>query len=336
MWRKTYKPMQTFKMNNLFSQYSNDVVKYNGREFKNFENLPEMMPQKSLDWGSATKSALGGVPTQASAAGIAEAQNGMMGERIYYADMGDLAQQIGGGNYARDNINPNAVFDKSEYYDTHATQYDDVAIVIYGIGHASLYVRGTEYNYGSYQDHSAGWSSTNSSDVSFSGSSNDLDSVSDGYLWIAQNARVEKIFNDGDCTCIYLLFVSSEQADDLLNFIAVEINKCIDLTSEDKEHRYRSIINAQRMRYNEGPYQEYRLITRNCSQWVVHMLKKVLGKNKRIVLEGRDTTNWAEGDLPSITPAGLDINLYNDYMEFDHLVKAYEGEPYIVRQTRQS
>lgn len=328
MWRKTYKPMQTFKMNNLFSQYSNDVVKYNGREFKKFENLPEMMPQKSLDWGSATKSALGGVPTQASAAGIAEAQNGMMGERIYYADMGDLAQQIGGGNYARDNINPNAVFDKSEYYDTHATQYDDVAIVIYGIGHASLYVRGTEYNYGSYQDHSAGWSSTNSSDVSFSGSSNDLDSVSDGYLWIVRNAR-EKIFKKGDCTCIYSLFISPEQTEDLLKFIDVEINKCVDLT--DKNKPYREQAGAKRMRYIEGAYQEYRLITRNCSHWVVHMLKKVLGKNKRIVLEDRDTTNWAESDSPSITPRGLDINLGNDFHGMDYLVKQYEGEPYEVK-----
>lgn len=339
MWRKTDKPMQTFKMNNLFSQYSNDVVKYNGREFKKFENLPEIALQKPLNWGSATKNALGGVPTQGSVADISKVQNSMMGQRVYYANMGDMAQQIGGGNYARDTINPNAVFDKSEYYDAHPTEYDDVAIVIYGIGHASLYVRGTEYNFGPYSDHSTTWYSVNFGDFTFSGSGDDKDTVSDGYLWIIRNARENKINaarSKDDCTCIYSLFISPEQTEDLLNFITEEINKCMDLTSEIEKERYRHQINAKRMRYTKGAYQQYRLFTRNCSHWVVYMLKKVLGKNKRMVLEGCDTTNWPEDDLPSITPLGLDISLSSDYEGNDCLVKGYEGEPYTARYTRKA
>lgn len=62
MKKKTIKPPQTFTMNHLFNQYSNGVVKYSGREFTAYENLPPTTARDPIDWNKFTQLALGGIP----------------------------------------------------------------------------------------------------------------------------------------------------------------------------------------------------------------------------------------------------------------------------------
>lgn len=62
MWTKAFKPKQTFTMNNLFNQQSRGLVKYIGREFTEYEDLPPLKARKIMDWSMAIGSALGGLP----------------------------------------------------------------------------------------------------------------------------------------------------------------------------------------------------------------------------------------------------------------------------------
>lgn len=63
------KTMQTFSMNNLFNQCSRGVVKYVGRGFSAFEDLPQLEQKEKYNFGELITVALGGIPKMC---GIAE------------------------------------------------------------------------------------------------------------------------------------------------------------------------------------------------------------------------------------------------------------------------
>lgn len=238
--------------------------------------------------------------------------NNIMGNRVYSAGMGGLVQQ----NY-------NNITDQAQGVEVTPVEYGSVAVVIYGLGHASLLVSDEEWNFGSYQDHDGAWWAANILNAVSNGIATvepDGDKISPGYLWIVPEARNKKIDTakaDGEITVIYALRIPKSKWYELENKLKKEENEHTE--SWNVEFGYREYELSRLHRYTETKWVEYRLITQNCACWVVEMLSSVLSPEQYAVI--------ADGN----TPLKLDNRLYEDYIGNNHLTYVYEGTPYLLK-----
>lgn len=224
--------------------------------------------------------------------------NNIMGNRVYSAGMGGLVQQ----NY-------NNITDQAQGVEAAPVEYADVSIVVYNdfMGHSSIKIHDTEYNYGMYgdkNDQEKGFQSSSS------GVSGDGDEEGDGCFAIAPNAyqnRIQAYRKAGTTVTVFGLRLSHNQANALLDIIEEEKSKVVYLFADD-------IKNVSHYKSPEiSEFYTYHTTWRNCTHWAVYILRQVLTEQQKQVLGSPKVPSGMGAILASDWLGGKTLVLYMDY-----------------------